>query len=226
MRTLMPRFLAFFLVLCNTTATLAAEDIPAHDVPGSHDHPIVSRFAGSVIAGYQQVIYDEAMLPLGHADSDKQDHFSKSEHVAGKITRILYVAPAGKSGQEVFRNFYNALSGAGFQTRFECAGGDGESSCGGYDYANYLGTPLYDSLHARNLMIDVLGAFDGNVHAMTAHLERTVGNVDVSLLVSQSQNYPVGVLLQIVEARPMASGDRLNSCRSCGAATERPMRSM
>jgi len=207
MRTLMPRFLAFFLVLCNTTATLAAEDIPAHDVPGSHDHPIVSRFAGSVIAGYQQVIYDQAMLPLGHADSDKQDHFSKSEHVAGKITRILYVAPAGKSGQEVFRNFHNALSGAGFQTRFECAGGDGESSCGGYDYANYLGTPLYDSLHARNLMIDVLGAFDGNVHAMTAHLERTVGNVDVSLLVSQSQNYPVGVLLQIVEARPMASGE-------------------
>ena len=81
----------------------------AADVPGSHDHPMISRFAGSSIGGYQQMDYGTAVLPLGRAGSGG---FAKADHVEGKITRILYLAPAGKKGVEVFRNFEEALAKA------------------------------------------------------------------------------------------------------------------
>ncbi len=180
--------------------------IPTHDVAGSRDHPIVSRYAGSVIGGYQQLDYDEAVFPLGRVDRKAPDHFSSAEHLKGKITRILYVAPAGKSGLAVFDNFRQALTDAGFRFQFECSGDEGAHGCGGMDFADYIGTPLYDPMRARNLMVDTLNAVDGNVRSLTAQLDRAEGNVDVSLLVGQSDRHPVGVLLQIVEARPMATG--------------------
>lgn len=194
------------LALCAAATVGHADDLPTRDVAGSHDHPVVSRYAGSVIGGYQQLDYDEVVLPLGKADWDAPDHFAKARHVEGKVTRIFYVAPEGKSGLAVFRNFRDALTGAGFHVAFECSGDDGANGCGGTNFAESVNTSLYDVMQARNLMIDTLVPSDGNVRALTAHLDRPEGNVDLSLLVGQSANYPVGVLLQIVEAKPMATG--------------------
>lgn len=183
-----------------------AAEIPTRDVAGSHDHPMVSRFAGSIIAGYQALDYGEVVLPLGPAKWSGPDHFVKTQHVEGKVTRIFYVAPQGKTGLEVYRNFESALAGSGFKVSYACAGEEGTTGCGGHDFADYLINPLFDPLHARNLMVDVLDVVDGNVHALTAHLDRPAGDVDLSLLVSDGDKTPAGVLLQIVEAKPMATG--------------------
>jgi outer membrane protein OmpA-like peptidoglycan-associated protein len=202
MHTLMPRFLVMLLVLFNT-ASLAA-NLPAHDIPGSHDHPVVSRFSGSVIVGYAQQDYGAATLPLARYDAGKSTHFAGSEHAEGKITRIAYVAPVGKTALEVYRNFEQALKAAGFQLRFQCSGEDG---CGGFDFSTATIEPLLDEMHGdRNLMISTLEAADGRVLALTAQLARPAGKVDLSLLVSQNDHEPVGALLQLVEAKPMASG--------------------
>jgi OOP family OmpA-OmpF porin len=185
-----------------------ANDIPGKDVPGSHDNPIISRFAGSVIAGYQQLDYDQAVLPLGKANWKKPHGFDKVETVEGKITRIFYLAPRGKTGLEVFRNFQHALSAAHFKTRFACAGDSGPHSCHGMDFVDKAVTQsMRDAMHANNLMVFSLNSVSGNVRALTAHLDRPQGNVDVSLLVSQTERYPVGILLQIVEGKSMASGE-------------------
>lgn len=176
----------------------------AADVPGSHDHPMISRFAGSTIGGYQQLDYGVAVLPLGRAQSNG---LAKADRVEGKITRILYVVPAGKTGVEVFRNFEDALEQAGFKTRFACDGDDGAHGCGGMEFAEAVAGPLYDPMRARNLMVQTLDSVSGDVHALTAHLERSAGNVDVSLLVGQNEDEPVGALLQVVEARPMQTGE-------------------
>jgi len=197
--------LTAFVMLCGTLPA-AAVTVPTQDVTGSHDHPMVSRYAGSVIGGYQQLDYDEAVFPLGKASWKAANHFTSTEQLKGKATRIFYVAPAGKTGVEVFANFRSALDEAGFHTQFECSGNNGEHDCGGMDFASYLSSPLYDSMKARNLMVDTLNAVDGNVRSLTAHLDRAEGNVDVSLLVSQNEHHPVGVLLQIVEARAMDTG--------------------
>jgi len=183
-----------------------AATVPTQDVAGSHDHPVVSRYAGSVIAGWQQLDYDETVFPLGKASWKVADHFTSIEQVKGRTTRIFYVVPAGKTGVEVFANFRSALDNAGFHIQFECSGDDGAHGCGGMDFANYVATPLYDTLKARNLMVETLNAVDGNVRSLTAHLDRAEGNVDVSLVVSQNQRHPVGVLLQVVEASAMETG--------------------
>lgn len=173
---------------------------------GSHDSPIVSRFAGSVIVGYQSIDFGQASLPLGKYADGK---ITRTETPEGKITRIAYVAPSAKSTLEVYRNFEQALQGAGFATRFACA----EDTCGdGFNFSQLLINPLLDRMGAgaHNILLDTLNAIGGDTRALTAHLDRPTGAVDVSLLVAHQQNAfnkrPIGVLLQIVEAKAMATG--------------------
>jgi OOP family OmpA-OmpF porin len=196
------RTMSALLLLLGTV--LFTHAVIASDIPGAHDHPLVTRFAGSSIVGYQQVAYDKAVLPLGPIKPDTSDQFTKSDMAEGRITRIAYEAPAGKSVIEVYRNFAQALAKAGFTTRFECA----DQSCGnGADFSDRVIQPLLEPMHARNAMSKALYAVDGNMRQLTARLERPEGRVDVSLLVAQSdENQPTGVLLQIVEAQPMATG--------------------
>jgi outer membrane protein OmpA-like peptidoglycan-associated protein len=200
-RCLGPFFLA--LLVAASTSAIALE-VPAHDVAGSHDHPVVSRFAGSVITGYAQKDFGTATLPLGRRDAGKPSYFADSEQAEGKVTRIAYMAPAGKTTLEVYRNFEQALRAAGFSTLFACGG---TSDCGGFDYSTAVLEPLLDGLHGnRNLMIRTLESTNGDIRSLTARLVRPTGNIDLSLLVSQNNHEAVGVLLQIVEAKPMATG--------------------
>lgn len=190
------------LACCTLTQ---ASDIPTHDVAGSRDHPAISRFTGSVIAGYQASDYGEIILPLGQPKWSGPDHFSKSRHIEGKVTRIFYITPTGKTALEVYRNFESALAKSGFKPTYTCDGGSGAHGCGGHDFADYLISPLLDKLHARNLMIEELDVVNGNVRYLSAHLDRPAGDVDISVLVAQDDKNPTGVLLQIVEAKPMAN---------------------
>lgn len=198
-------FLVSTLLVAASTAAIA-QDVPTRDMTGSHDSPIVSRFAGSVIVGYQSVDFGQATMPLGEYADGK---ITRTETPEGKVTRIAYIVPAAKSTLEVYRNFEQALQGAGFATRFACAG----NTCGdGFNFSQLVINPLLDQMgaDARNILLDTLNAIGGDMRALTAHLDRPAGAVDVSLLVSQQQDAfnkrPIGVLLQIVEAKAMAAG--------------------
>lgn len=173
----------------------------AADVAGSHDHPLVTRFAGSAIIGYQPSAYDRAVMPLGPL---KSGQLASQDVVEGRVTRIAYEAPEGKSLIEVYRNFAQALAKAGFKTRFECA----DDACGGAaDFSDHAIQPLLDPMRARNAMTRALYAVGGGVRQLTARLDRLEGRVDLSLMVAQADDgKPVGVLLQIVEAQAMATG--------------------
>lgn len=189
-------FMASMLSLASTTM--------AADIPGSHDHPLITRFTGASIIAYQQLAYDKAVLPLGPVKPGTADQFTASDVIEGRITRIAYEAPAGKSVLEIYRNFAQALAKAGFKTRFECA----EQACGnGADFSDRVIQPLLEPMHARNAMSNALYAVGGEMHQLTARLDRPEGRVDVSLLVAQAdESRPAGILLQIVEAQPMATG--------------------
>lgn len=198
-----------------TSWSMAVAATPPQDVAGSSDHPVVSRFAGSAIVGYMQKDYGEATLPLARHDASKASHFASSENVEGRITRIAYVAPAGKTTIEVYRNFERALAGAGFKALFHCSGDEG---CGGFDFSTSVLEPLLDRMHGdRNLMVSTLEATDNDLRALTARLSRPEGDVNVSLLVSQNARQPVGILLQIVEAKPMTEGQVSVDARAMGA---------
>lgn len=89
------------------------------DVPGAQDHPLIKRFAGSWLVGYRQTGGEQISLPTGMAVADRK--MKETVTLEGKVTRLVYLAPRGKSPLEVHRNYEQALTAAGFQRRFACA---------------------------------------------------------------------------------------------------------
>lgn len=99
------------------------------DVPKSADHPLVSRFPGSVITDYTQTSFDDCVVPLGLPGPDGVP--AQSRKVEGKVTRIVYATPAPRSVLEVYKNFEAALGQGGFKILFSCANdGCGSGSSG------------------------------------------------------------------------------------------------
>jgi OmpA-OmpF porin, OOP family len=182
------------------TQSIAAE-LPHADVPHSKDSPIVSRFAGSTIIGYQEVNYDEVALPMGPL---RNSEFAKTLATKGKVTRIVYASPAGKTAAEVSANFRDSLQGSGLKLLYSCTGGTSETACGGYNFAHSYAEEIlaHDSAH-RNAMIDLLYSADDDVRYLAAELQRDSRKIDVGLMVSRNGDNPVGVLLQVIESGQM-----------------------
>ncbi|MFG6485569.1 OmpA family protein [Roseateles sp. BYS78W] len=114
------RLAATLLAAAFATAASAA-DKPVTDVTGATDHPLIKRFTGSWLAGQRISNWDAAQLP-GSAELSKADarQYREPINLEGRITRTLYIAPRGKSALEVWRNYEQALTAAGFRKRFAC----------------------------------------------------------------------------------------------------------
>jgi OmpA-OmpF porin, OOP family len=167
---------------------VAAQD---QDAEGSKDHPLISRYPGSIIKNYLAREFDEFTLPLGKAGDQK---FAKSQRLEGKITRIAYAAPQGRSVLEVFRNYQGALKKAGFETLFACGPQDCVGS--GNSNARVYGTGDFD---------DYWGP-DHGIRYVSAKLARPEGDVYVSLLVDdQGGSGSPGVEIYVIEVKPMES---------------------
>lgn len=84
------------------------------DLPGAGDHPVVSRYAGSTLYLHGGENYGTARVfasgPKGVA----------IEQLEGRISNRVYWAPPGRAPLEVFRNYRQALAGAGFEIVYEC----------------------------------------------------------------------------------------------------------
>ena len=111
----------------------------------------------------------------------------------GKITHLVYDVPAGRSILEVYRNYESALTKAGFQILFNCAGVD---ACGNNG-------PV---LLAANGKED--WSWSAGMRILTAKHPSGQGDVYAYLLVGQWSNLAKGstVYEYIVETKPMESG--------------------
>jgi len=153
------------------------------DVEGSKDHPLISRYPGSVITIYSSTEFDEYTLPLGKLQDGQ---WAKSQHLEGKLTRIHYEVPPQRSELEIFRNYTQALERAGFQTLFSCSGGD---QCGGGS-------------------VGAVGWCGGcSPRELAAKLARPAGDAYVSLYMEQDNSgTPVNIQLDVIEMKPLESG--------------------
>jgi OmpA-OmpF porin, OOP family len=77
----------------------------AADIPGSQDPAGVKRYTGSEIIGYHAPQFDEFLLPLGPPTEFAPPAYAKSLQAAGLVSRYTYLAPAGRSPAELFRNY-------------------------------------------------------------------------------------------------------------------------
>jgi outer membrane protein OmpA-like peptidoglycan-associated protein len=122
----------FAQVLVWVAALAASLPATAADVPGSKDHPLVSRYAGAEIVAYKVTTFDAYPLLVRKAlhYGGIEKNAQSVQAVEGRITRISYRAPTGRSTLEVYRNYENELKKAGFETLFACANED----CGGRNF--------------------------------------------------------------------------------------------
>jgi OOP family OmpA-OmpF porin len=166
------------------------------DVPGSHDHPLISRYEGSQIVRYDQREFDEFYLMNGRASGNPRytGKVDPALHLEGKVTRISYELPAGVATLAVLRNYEQALEKAGFREIFACSNAD----CGGRDF-NHSVVPYW-------------GGFAENYEDQRYYagkLSRPEGNVYAAVYVvrNQSEGGPthdrIYTQLDVVETRAM-----------------------
>lgn len=200
---------SFFSAACSIVLLLgfSAEILAQHpDSPGSEDHPMVTRYEGSFIDGHEIKDYDSFELPLGPAvwNADGIKVPEAKADLEGRITRILYRGPDGRSTLEILRNYQAALEGAGFEMLYSCG-----SDCG-----NNFAALLYGPMEMRIRTTKTSGAaFDipQDVRYLAARLVDGNRTVHVALLIAYDNGFgelskrPV-TLLQIIEAKSMDTG--------------------
>jgi OOP family OmpA-OmpF porin len=160
-------------------------------VEGSKDHPLVTRYPGSVIEEYRFGEFDELTLPLGKTNDDGVP--TKSQHLEGKITRINYAAPAHRSILEIYRNYESALRNGGFEILFTCTNSEG---CGD------RGPTLWQAEGGEDW-----GWIKGQRY-LAGKLSRPQGDAYVALHIGQWSDPDRGaqIVLYVVETKPMESG--------------------
>jgi OOP family OmpA-OmpF porin len=187
-------------------ATAAAQP----EAAGAKDFPLIKRYEGSRLIGYDSRAFDTFKLLLGKLKiNDKgQTEVDAAKEVEGRHTRLLYLAPLGRSSLEVFRNYETDLAAKGFNVLWKCSG---EDECEP-TYGTGLSRVLYPP--TKTLQSNELAKFAFNVpvepHYLAATLSRPEGDVAVSLYVATESGaaFPdtkdrVAVLLDVVEAKPM-----------------------
>ncbi len=118
------------------TGLLSAQEPVTKDVAG-HDHPLLKRYEGSFIVAYSQKEYDEYKVIVGKAlnkyvEGSGGKQIEKEQRIEGKVTRITYFAPKGRSVLEVFRNYEQEVKAKNAEILFT---GSGPEELG-YDFGS------------------------------------------------------------------------------------------
>lgn len=190
------------------------------DLPGAGDHPLVGRYTGSVLLARTQKEFDEIKLPSGPAEGKSyasNKKFSAMVTAQGKVTRMVYVAPAGRSSLEVMTNVLDAVAAKGLETIFRCSGADcGESFVTLKVRWNRPETKVVgpNFEHLRKLMIDA--AFDNLLDVRYALFKKSGSQGDTYVAIygglhtggafgtySEALRDRVGVLVEVIEPRAM-----------------------
>lgn len=96
----------------------------ATDIPDAQDLPGIARFASSVMIGYRTSAFEDTTIPTGAWESGA---WKDSVRVAGRRTRLVYLAPRSASSLEVIRTYQQTLTEQGYQMLYQCSGFD---ACG------------------------------------------------------------------------------------------------
>lgn len=163
------------------------------------DHPLISRFPGSEIKSADVKEFDEFAMPLGRfrrkpiTPSRWGGEIEKTMRLEGKITRIVYSNPQGRSSLEIFRSYQQALATAGFQVLFACAATEC-GDAGTNDDVPGVGRWCVEGLDCGEPM-----------RYVAAKLTREQGDVYVAVKVLINGYSTGGTVVNIVEVKPMAA---------------------
>jgi OmpA-OmpF porin, OOP family len=195
--------------ICVALTSLTA----AADVPGSKDHPLLKRYEGSTIIKYVSHEFDQYVLPLGPATGNfTESNLTKSIKLEGKLTRLTYLIPVGRSAIEVLRNYESDLRNSGYTILFQGVGAELGHKPMKSQFAKAAGYGNIKVAPNNWTIVNVVDYQEQDDAFVAVKLDRPEGIVHVaaygvtlSSIGAANMAQPGQVLLQvdIVEAKPM-----------------------
>jgi outer membrane protein OmpA-like peptidoglycan-associated protein len=182
---------ALLLVLAGVPAASAG------DVPGSKDHPAVSRYPGSTIAWYDVQAFQPYAIATGPVTGYRE--IADWTETQGRTTRIYYELEGQNTHSEVYANYKKALEDAGFSiladglfTQSSRAAEVGSRKwLGVYFSRNTLPPDGIRLLHGSST--------SGGSGFLAATKERAAGTLYVAVTVTQYAAETVTALIDVVE---------------------------
>lgn len=163
------------------------------DIKGSRDYDIISRYPGTIIKYYDNKEFDEYFLPLEKLKKDNK--LSKSKKLEGKVIRITYKAPEGRSTLEIYRNYETALKKSGFEILFSASGAS-LSEQNEWTEAIYPKEDRYYELRGESR----------NQRYLCGKFARKQDDIYVSLYISLGWYKYAMIQLDIIETKPIDVG--------------------
>ncbi len=151
------------------------------DLPGAKDHPLLKRFGGSEIVGYEVKRFDAYELQTStfkryNLETGRREFTEPPLKLEGARTRIWYEAPGEASATELLRNYLNELTGLGFKILYDSTKDPAATA-----WTNFL-APFGNLNIKTNRSNYVFYAADqGSIRVAAARLERPEGDVYVYL---------------------------------------------
>lgn len=145
------------------------------------DHPLITPYAGSTMGPRTYEDYNEYYRIIG---ADIDNRAAETQRLEGRLTRIRYDNPEGRSTFEILRNYQSALQSRGFSTDWECTG---RGEC-----RNYWGWSRTNGLN--------LGS-GSDVRYFTGKLSWNEVDAYVSIAVSPRHTW-----VHVLETTPMDTG--------------------
>jgi outer membrane protein OmpA-like peptidoglycan-associated protein len=136
-RAVFKSLLIVFLAYVPAALVWANASVPTRDIAAAADSPLLKRYEGAYIVEYASKAYDEFALPLSKLEKVGDDlrdarnnlRFAPKQqrNLEGKLTRLVYVLPEGRSPLEVLRNYQDEIKANAGSVLFDCKTDD----CGG-----------------------------------------------------------------------------------------------
>lgn len=179
----------------------------AQDIAGSQDHPIITRYPGSVIQWYSVENHRPFKLPIGPVTGYRAiDDWIETE---GRVTRIYYALEGGaRTHDEVYLNYKEALEKADFEILAEglAPAGTRGGPVGSRQWREvYMLTNPFNSDGAVNNMAAGSATSSGS-GCVIARKERPEGTAYVAVTVYQFRDDHVATLVDIVEVAQAETG--------------------
>lgn len=152
---------------------------PTASAKASPDHPLVQRYEGSEPSSSQV----QEFSPYRLVTAVTAEGEFTSLPVAGKLTRMVYLNPDGRSTLEIFENYRQSFSATQFEVLYSCA----LETCG----------PTY-ARSAWNRYNGLFAAADGDPRYLAAKRVAADSTTYVALMVGRRRTQ-----LDIVEVQPM-----------------------
>jgi outer membrane protein OmpA-like peptidoglycan-associated protein len=173
------------VILCLLFFSFATLAVLSADLPDAKDHPLIKRFAGSEIIGYDVKRFDRYSLQTSTYKSynyagKRREYAAPPLALEGTVTRIWYEAAGQASAIELLRNYQNELLARKFRILY-----DSSKDAAAVKWPGYFNDYSAKEVRSNRSHYIFYAARDSSILVCSAKLDRPEGNVYVQLTAVQ-----------------------------------------